>query len=514
MGRRISGKAQKELLQLLRERYKGSSKSDKTKILDEFVALSGCHRKHAIRLLTGTQPTEQSSHISRRVYDEAVLQVLIVAWEASDRICGKRLKSVLPAIVASMEQHGHLDVKQNVRDKVLAVSAASIDRLLKPVRMQTKRRRSKRKKKVSKQVPTKTFSDWNESAPGYLEIDFVAHCGGSLTGSYIHSLVATDVCSGWTEAIPLLAREQSLVVAGIQAIEHQFPINILGINSDNDSAFINKTLLDFCQQADITFTRSRPYRKNDQAWIEQKNGSVIRRFAGYERFSGPVAGQALAKLHALVRLYVNYFQPSFKLIEKSREGAKVTKRYDLPATPCDRLLTHPSVTLDIREEIQTRRASLDPIDLLYRIRKTQAALAALVSGETNIGPQQEEIKEFLAQLPRLWQQGEIRPTHTRQSTKPRHWRTRKDPFEKVWVEILPWLQDEPEATAKQLFQRLQIEHPNVFTNGQLRTLQRRVKDWRAVMAKQLVFGALRDDDGSADITPIGMTSQEQMDSDH
>ena len=157
MGRRISGEAQKELLQLLRERYKGSSKSDKTKILDEFVALSGCHRKHAIRLLTGTQPTEQSSHISRRVYDEAVLQVLIVAWEASDRICGKRLKSVLPAIVASMEQHGHLDIEQDVRDKVLAVSAASIDRLLKPVRMQTKRRRSKRKKKVSKQVPTKLF---------------------------------------------------------------------------------------------------------------------------------------------------------------------------------------------------------------------------------------------------------------------------------------------------------------------------------------------------------------------
>ena len=138
-----------------------------------------------------------------------------------------------------MERHGHLDVEQIVRDKVLAVSAATIDRLLKPVRMKTKRRRSKCKKKVSKQVPIKTFSDWNEPAPGYLEIDFVAHCGGSLSGSFIHSLVATDVCSGWTEAIPLLAREQSLVVAGIQAIGQQFPINILGVNSDNDSAFIN-----------------------------------------------------------------------------------------------------------------------------------------------------------------------------------------------------------------------------------------------------------------------------------
>ena len=513
MGRGISGETQIELLRLLRERYKGSSKSDKTKILDEFVAVSGFHRKHAIRLLTGSQPTEQSSYLSRRVYDEAVQQVLIVAWEVSDRICGKRLKSVLPSIIEAMERHGHLDVEQIVRDKVLAVSAATIDRLLKPVRMKTKRRRSKCKKKVSKQVPIKTFSDWNEPAPGYLEIDFVAHCGGLLSGSFIHSLVATDVCSGWTEAIPLLAREQSLVVAGIQAIEQQLPINILGVNSDNDSAFINDTLLDFCKQADITFTRSRPYRKNDQAWIEQKNGSVIRRFAGYERFSGPVAGQALAKLHALVRLYVNYFQPSFKLIEKSSEGATVTKRYDLPATPCDRLLTHPSVNLDIREEIQLRRASLDPIDLLYRIRTTQAALAALVSGETDIGQQQDEINDFLAQLPRLWQQGEIRPTHTRQSTKPRHWRTRKDPFEKVWIEILRWLQNEPEATAKQLFQRLQIQHPGVF-NGQLRTLQRRVKDWRAVMAKQLVFGALRDDNGSAEITPIGMMSQEQMDTDH
>ena len=512
MSRGISGETQTELLRLLRERYKVSSKSDKTTILDEFVAVSGFHRKHAIRLLTRPRPTEQSSHPNRRVYDEAVQQVLIVAWEASDRICSKRLKSVLPSIVEAMERHGHLDVDQIVRDKVLTVSAATIDRLLKPVRTKTKRRRSKCKKKASNLVPTKTFSDWKEPTPGYLEIDFVAHCGGSLSGSFIHSLVVTDVCSGWTEAIPLLAREQSLVVAGIQAIGQQIPINILGINSDNDSAFINDTLLDFCKQADITFTRSRPYRKNDQAWIEQKNGSVIRRFAGYERFSGPVAGQALAKLHALVRLYVNYFQPSFKLIEKSRDGATVTKRYDLPETPCNRLLTHPSVNLDIREKIQSQRASLDPIDLLYRIRNTQTALAALVSGETDIGHQQDEIKDFLAQLPRLWQQGEIRPTHTCRSTKSRHWRTRKDPFEAVWIEILPWLQNEPEATAKQLYQRLQIQHPGVF-NGQLRTLQRRVKDWRAVMAKQLVYGALRDDDGSAEITPIGMTSQEQMHTD-
>ena len=157
MGRGISGETQIELLRLLRDRYKGSSKSDKTKIFDEFVAVSGFHRKHAIRLLTGPPPTEQSSHLSRRVYDEAVQQVLIVAWEASDRICSKRLKSVLPSIIEAMERHGHLDVEQIVRDKVLAVSAATIDRLLKPVRIKAKRRRSKCKKKVSKQVPIKLF---------------------------------------------------------------------------------------------------------------------------------------------------------------------------------------------------------------------------------------------------------------------------------------------------------------------------------------------------------------------
>ena len=187
MGRGISGETQTELLGLLRERYKESSKSDKTKILDEFVAVSGFHRKHAIRLLTGPQLTEQSSHLNRRVYDEAVRQVLVVAWEASDRICSKRLKSVLPAIVEAMERHGHLDIDQIVRDNVLTVSAATIDRLLKPVRIKTKRRRLKCKKKVSKQVPTKTFSDWKEPVPGYLEIDFVAHCGGSLLmNSAIH----------------------------------------------------------------------------------------------------------------------------------------------------------------------------------------------------------------------------------------------------------------------------------------------------------------------------------------
>ena len=206
------------------------------------------------------------------------------------------------------------------------------------------RRKRKQKRKMAGRIPVRTFSDWKEPEPGYLEIDLVAHCGGTVTGSYISSLVVTDVCSGWTEAIPLLAREQSLVVTGLEAVSRVFPVPIRGINSDNDSVFINETLLNYCTDRGIEFTRSRAYRKNDQAWIEQKNGSVVRRFDGHERYSGPMAGQTMAHLYGAMRLYVNHFQPSFQLLERSRDGGSVKKRYSTPDTPCDRLLWRDDVS--------------------------------------------------------------------------------------------------------------------------------------------------------------------------
>ena len=166
-----------------------------------------------------------------------------------------------------------------------------------------------------------------------LEIDLVAHCGGPLSGSFIHSLVATDICTGWTEAVPLLAREQSLVVAGLEAIGQQLPFPILGIDSDNDSVFINETLIQYCADRGIAFTRARPYHSNDQAWIEQKNGSVVRRFVGHDRYSGQVAGQTMAYLYGALRLYVNFFQPSFKLIDKTRYGSTTLKHYSQPVPP-------------------------------------------------------------------------------------------------------------------------------------------------------------------------------------
>ena len=498
----ISPQTRTELLDALRQRYQQASKQEKAKILDEFVAVAGCHRMHAIRLLGGTRLlTSAAAVVDRRTYDEAVREALVVWWEAADRMCGKRLKAVLPSLVAALEPHGHLALDPTVRQRLLAASAATIDRLLTSVRGgASPRKKRKRATKPSTQVPIRTFADWNDPLPGYFEIDFVAHGGSSMHGAFLWSLVATDVCSGWTEVVPLLAREQSLVTQGLEVIGRQVPMPIRGIDSDHDSAVINDTLLTSCQQRGLTFTRSRAYQKNDQAWIEQKNGAVVRRCVGYERLAGVVAGQCLAQLYQVVRLYVKHVQPSFKLRSKTREGAKVKKVYHQPATPCERLLEHAGVADVVKERLRTERSPLDPLELLHRIREGQAALAALAAGELSSGPGRESLEQFLARLPDLWRDGEVRPTHRQEARQPRAWRTRKDPFEGVRPEVLLWLQDEPEATATTLFARLDRKYLGRFPEGQLRTLQRRIREWRRVLARQLVDVCL--DGAEADLKPV------------
>lgn len=491
----MSKAARAELLTVLRQRYGGAPKSDKTRILNEFVAVSGLHRKHAVRLLSGKQSVRGGDpNTGRRIYDEAVREALVIMWESADRICGKRLKAVLPCLVAAMERHGHLELDVKVRARVLSASAATIDRLLVPIRAQAKvRKRRRSASKVSKEVPVRTFADWNEPSPGYLEIDFVVHGGGSMSGSLIHTLVATDVSSGWIECIPLLAREQSLVVEGLRVMGQQFPVPILGIDSDNDGAFINDTLIEYCKNNDIEFTRSRAYQKNDQAWIEQKNGAVVRRFVGHERYSGVIPGQVLAQLYQAIRLYVNFFQPSFKLREKVRVGSKVRKRYHKPATPCERLLGHPEVSASVKAALSSRVMQLDPVKLLHQIRDDQAALAALSSSEdASAGPGRESLQAFLSHLPELWRAGEVRPTHRKSVENKRSWRTRKDPFENVWPDVLRWLQTTPDATAKSMLERLQQERPGEFPDNQLRTLQRRVQAWRHIMARKLVYACVEE----------------------
>ena len=332
-----------ELVVAVRGRYANSGRGEKTRILDEFVAVTGFHRKHAMRVLRGEQTTRGAPRPARRLYDEAVRDALIVIWEASDRICGKRLKPLVPLLVEAMERHKHLQLAPDIRARLLAMSAATIDRALRTVREHAggrSRRRAAPSLAVRRRVPVRTFSDWHNPSPGFVEADLVAHSGPSASGSFVQTLVLTDVATGWTECAPLLVREQNVLTEVLTELRKLLPFNLLGLDTDNDSVFMNETVHDYCQATGVVFTRCRPYRKNDQAFVEQKNGA------------------------ATVRLFVNFFQPSFKLAEKERDGARVRKRYHRPATPCQRLLADPRTSQGVRDRVTALYADLDPVRLL------------------------------------------------------------------------------------------------------------------------------------------------------
>jgi hypothetical protein len=370
-----------ELITALAGRYGEAGRTERGRILDEFVAVTGYHRKHAMRVLrTGPTGVRHGPRPGRRVYGEAVREALILLWEASDRLCGKRLRALLPILVEAMERHGRLELDGVVRVGVLAMSAATIDRALAPCREAggaPRRRRTAGPPSVRREIPVRTFTDYCDPPPGFVEADLVVHSGPSTRGSYVQTLVLTDVASGGTECAPLLVREQHLLTEVLERLKAGLPFVLVGIDTDNDTVFINETVKAYCDANRIEFTRCRPYRKNDQACVEQKNGAVVRCLVGYRRLEGMAAARELARLYAVARLFVNFFQPSFKLIEKSRDGALVRRRYDAPATPCQRLLADARTPEEARIKLLAMQAQLDPVALLHEIRHRQQRIVAI-----------------------------------------------------------------------------------------------------------------------------------------
>lgn len=482
----------RELTAAIRQRYQVADRVGKKMILDEFTQVSGYHRKHAIRVLTAQPASEPKTRVVRRVYQEAVKEALIVLWEASDRICGKRLKALLPLLVEAMERHGHLQLEEGVRTQLLTMSASTIDRQLHLVRERAyggHKRRSAATNRVRKMVAVRTFADWEKPLlPGFMEMDLVTHCGPRAEGSFVHSLVLTDVASGWTECVALPVREQALIVEAITGLRPKLPFPLLGLDTDNDSAFMNDTLWNYCQKQGIVFTRSRAYHKNDQAWVEQKNGAIVRKLIGYGRLEGLTAAAALRRVYEASRLYTNFFQPSFKLKSKYREGARVHKQYELPDTPYRRLLARDDVPPETKQMLSRQMELLDPVLLLKHIRDAQDTVMALSQNRTPevVAP---DVARFVNSLATAWRAGEVRPTH-RQAPKPgRWWRSRPDPFAEVWPVLLGWLEEKPDMEAKAMLKRLQASGYGEFPDGQLRTLQRRVRVWRMRIIQQLVYGA-------------------------
>ena len=426
MDKKMTHTVRVELADAIRVRYRAATGKQKRKILEEFVASTGYHEKSAIRVLNG-QPITKCRQTRNRpsLYDEAARGALIVLWEASDRVCGKRLKALLPILLPALERNGHLKLDETIRAKILAMSAATIDRLLRAPRSVT---RSKKRRRIEpeprRRIPLRTFADWNEPIPGGMEMDLVAHCGAVNRGSYINSLVLTDIASGWTEAAPLVVRESHLVVETLERIRVGLPFALRALDVDNGSEFVNERLIEYCLSQGIELTRSRPYRKNDQAWIEQKNGAVVRKLLGYKRFEGIAAAKAITRLYGASRLFVNFFQPSFKLAAKHREGARVSKRYHPPQTPCDRLLQAESMPETAKVKLREIAGALDPLKLLEETRAMQAHLTALADGEIppSITADPPDLAAFVAGLSSAWRAGEGRPTFS-VAAKPRYLRS-------------------------------------------------------------------------------------------
>ena len=497
----MSLKARRELLTATAKRYQQACKPEKTVILDEFTAATGYHRKYAITLLKNHTPQNGSSpprkRTRQRIYSPEVQRALVLIWEATSRICSKRLVPFLPEMVAAMERHGHLSLSAEVRAQLLSISSATVDRLLFPIRRDespTGLGTTKPGELLKKQIPIRTFTEWDDREPGFMEADLVAHCGSYTGGAFLHTLVLTDVATGWTEFEALLFRGHEMVLQAIHRIRADIPFSLLGLDTDNGSEFINYALLYYCQEEKITFTRCRPYKKNDQCFVEQKNGAIIRRFVGYDRFTGILPCRALRALYQPLRLYVNFFQPSMKLILKTREGNKVYRQYDQAQTPYQRIQTDDTISSATKRKLTEQFVSLDPLDLKHRIHIAQEQLwqyAELRPLRAPKPPPVEVDPLFQAYEPKsesdpatlidkLSPQDRFYRRSPRKITqsKPRYWRTRKDPFADVWPLVEQQLQLTPQIAAKAIFLALQQKYPGKFADGQLRTLQRRVRSWR------------------------------------
>jgi hypothetical protein len=391
----------------LAPRFRKSSKKQRSQILDEFVKLTGytrCYAAFVLRtcgskqvrmigtrrviFIPGHARTRGAPRQRLRGYGTAsFVAALKRLWALSDGLCGKRLVAFIREILPHLENQGNVKfIDGTVRAQLLSVSAATVDRLLVRTKRQSqiKGRSTTRPGTLLKyHIPIRTFADWDNIQPGFCEADLVAHDGGSAFGDYSHSLNITDVASTWTETFAVKNKAQIHVFNGITTLRAQLPFPLLGLDSDNGSEFINAELARYCEEEHITFTRSRPYKKNDNCFVEQKNYSIVRRTVAYYRYDTPEQLALLNAIYATLRLYTNFFLPVMKLQEKVRSGSKVTRRYDAPLTPYKRLLDHPRIPQEIKDTLTAQYRTLDIVDLKQRLNHLQQQL---FQSAINAGP--------------------------------------------------------------------------------------------------------------------------------
>lgn len=393
------------------KRYQGVGKGVKMGVIRDVVKLTGLHPNYvgfllrnwrrewirdtprgriAVQLRVAIKPGRRRRRRRKPSYDVTQLLPHVKAlWEMGDYICGKRLAAfifdALPALARSKE----MPIPRKLQKQILRMSPATLDRMLKKERAKhllKARHGTKPGTLLKHQIPVRTFAQWNDAAPGFSELDLVAHAGGNANGDFCQTLTVTDVATGWTENCAVPNKAQSFVFQAIKDIRQRLPFPLLGIDSDNGSEFINHHLKTYCDTEHITFTRSRAHRSNDNCYVEQKNYTVVRRTVGYQRYDTAEEILLLNRIYTSLRLYVNFFQPSMKLISKTRDGSKVSKRYDRPLTPFRRVLAHAAVSPAIKQRLRRRFITLNPAELKRTINTLVQRLTCISSHKKCLVP--------------------------------------------------------------------------------------------------------------------------------
>ena len=370
-----------------------ATKTEKAAILDAVVQVTGWHRDHARKMLrraaAGDPPTPRTPREPVRRYNADVTQALVRCWALLDGIASKRLAAALPRLLAALERLDRLEMSVEARDQLLTMSPATMDRHLQPYRQgliaANGIAHTKPGSLLKSSIPLKTWAEWNDTEPGFIEIDLVGHEGGDNNGAFHYSLNATDIATGWTENRSIPDRSAKCILAALNHIAAAMPFPLLGVDSDNGSEFINDELFHWCTQHKITFTRSRPGNKNDGCHVEQKNWAVVRTVVGYYRYDTASELLLLNEIWRLQSQLTNYFHPQQKLISKVRTGAKVSRKHDKATTPFHRAIDHPSMTPERILALKRTYSLINPAATQRQIEALTAQLFTLATSKAQTG---------------------------------------------------------------------------------------------------------------------------------
>lgn len=378
--------ARRQYLEEVGKAYGRADDKGRGKLLDEVEERTGLNRKYLIRVLNHPRRKEPGKVRKRKAaYGAEVVTALIEVWDIFDQPCGQRMVPALRNELDRLRRLGEVQCSATVAGQLKTVSASTIDRLLrreKGVRHLRRNRNPHVQRLISQRVPVKVAAEWDTSEAGNIQVDFVAHCGRSTGGDYIHTISAVDIATSWWEGHAIPVRSQHAAKEGLTAMKPRFPFRLLELHPDNDSALLNDLLWDWTQEEKIRLSRSRPYKKNDNAWVEQKNWTHVRKMVGYRRFDMTGELRLLNEIYAVMRLYRNYFLPAMRLKSKTRVEGRIKRQYDASQTPCQRALASPQVSAEKKQELKAVYEALNPAELNRRLTALRAELEKISAGKS------------------------------------------------------------------------------------------------------------------------------------